>query len=156
MWGHIHNSIYNSGEFFELEGFSFFCQYLFFSLSLPRIVIQSSPKSASTEDFCAKVKSILNCLILAFEMNGYTAHPPPFLWRGLLAWGNYFYSQVNLASFLLSPPYAISCTSGTEYKAETACYQPWEERNIRHLEVLGLFYCPIESTLWYIWKSLDD
>ena len=79
MWEHTCNSIYNSGEFFELEGFLFFffCQDLFFCLSLPRIVIQSSPKSAvSTEDFCAKVKIILNCLILAFEMNGYT--PPPF------------------------------------------------------------------------------
>ena len=37
-----------------------------------------------------------------------------------------------------------------QYKAETACYQPQEERNIRLLEILVLIYCPIEGTLWCI------
>lgn len=67
---------------------------------------------------------------------------------------------MNLAlpwiAFLFSSPYANCSTSGIQYKAETACYQPQEERNIRLLEILDLIYGTIEGGLWSLWKALDD
>lgn len=73
-------------------------------------------------------------------MNGYIA---PFSLKRLAGLRKLFYSQMNLASLPLSPPYAIS--SSAPVQGRNSMLSTMKKRNIRHLEVLGLFYCPIES-----------
>ena len=107
MWEHIHNSTYNSGEFFELEGFSFFF-FFFVSTSFshsPYQELSFSPllRVLLLKIFCAN-HSKLSYLSIWNEL----IHGPPF-------------SLKRLAS--LRKLFLLSDESGLPLTFSSLCYQ---------------------------------